>query len=585
MSDKSIKITGIPASEGIGIGKAHVIISPRVRVYYQYILEPMAVKKEIERFEKALKETENHFRSLKEKFEEFFENQAYLFETYLMILKDKAISDNTRKIIETEHVNAEWALKKSLENVRQLFCQIEDPYIKSRIEDVETVVERIIRHLPGESNSGTGNSFIHPAKKRVIIVARELSPLDTTELDISKVMGFITELGGKTGHTAIVAQSLDIPAVVGLPGILNYVKDGDLLIVDGINGEVIINPDETELENYHEKQYEYERTKATITRKAHLPAITVDGRRVLVKANIEFLEEVVSAKSNGCEGIGLYRTEFLYLRSRSIPSEEELFDDYRQVVELMDPLPVTLRTLDIGGDKFASRPSLSQETNPALGLRAIRFCLKEQGIFKSQLRAILRASAYGNVRVMFPMISGLEELLAAKEILEGVKKELDDQGIKYAKDIKVGIMVEVPSAVTLADVLAPQVDFFSIGTNDLIQYALAIDRVNELVAEMYKPFHPAILRMLKSLMKVADTYGIEVSVCGEMAGDRLCIPLLIGAGIKELSMNPKSIPVTKEIIRSLNWEEEKATFVRLMAMRTAEEIKEELEKRYGIKVH
>lgn len=579
MTEKGIYLKGLPASEGISIGKAHVIDSSKVKVYYQYILDPQGVEKELKRFERALRQTEEHFKNLKSKYAEIFGNEAYLFDTYLMILNDKAISENTKQIIQQEKVNAEWALKKSMDNLRAVFQEIQDPYIRSRIEDIETVVERLLRGLSAEALENGPNNFIQPTKRRVIIVARELSPLDTTELDISKVMGFVTELGGRTSHTAIVAQSLEIPAVVGLSGILRYVKDGDLLILDGGTGQVIINPSDSELEEYQERLEKYERIKATVSRKSHLPALTTDGVRITVKANIEFLEEVASAKTHGCEGIGLYRTEFLYLRSKSIPSEEELFEDYKQVAELLYPMSVTIRTLDIGGDKFSSLPQFYHEINPALGLRAIRFCLKEREIFKSQLRAIVRAAAYGNVRVMFPMISGLEEIKEAKRLLEEARTEVSAEGHRCPSRIEVGIMVEVPSAVTLADILAPYVDFFSIGTNDLIQYTLAIDRVNELVADMYKPFHPAILRMIRSVVEVAEAHDIELSVCGEMAGDRLCVPLLIGAGIRELSVNPGSIPIVKELIRSLNREEEEREFRKILMMNTAEEIRGYIEKR------
>ncbi len=570
MDPKYLK--GIPASQGISIGKAQVIDSFKVRVYYQYILDEEEVEREIGRLEAAFKATEDHFKALKEKFQNSLENEAYLFDTYLMILNDKAIRHESIDLIKREHINAEWALKKSLESIKAAFQKVEDPYIKSRIEDVEGVIERVLRNL-------TGNAYesVPKLNSRVIIVARELSPMDTTELDISRVMGLVTELGGKTSHTAIVAQSLDIPAVVGLFGATSSIKDGDLLIVDGDTGEVIVNPDENLLVEYQERQLDLERQKRSIIRASHLPAITRDGLKISVLANIEFIEEIVAAKSNGCEGIGLYRTEFLYLRARQMPTEEELYEDYRDVVELMKPYPVTIRTLDLGGDKFITRPGMYQEINPALGLRAIRLCLKEKELFKTQLRAILRASAHGDVRLMFPMISGLGELLEAKEVLREVMEELDSNGLPYKRDLKVGIMVEVPSAVTLSDILAPHVDFFSIGTNDLVQYTLAIDRVNELVANMYQPYHPAILRMIMTLVKVAEEHRIELSVCGEMAGDPLCIPILIGAGIRTLSMNPRSIPGAKYLVRELEYRKERNRFFELLSLDTAEKVRKHLE--------
>jgi phosphotransferase system enzyme I (PtsI) len=376
-----------------------------------------------------------------------------------------------------------------------------------------------------------------------------------------------------------MAQALEIPAVVGLESITQRVQDGVLLIVDGNSGEVIIEPDDEVIISYQEKQLELERYRSSIDRISHLTAETVDGQRIAVQANLELLEEVVPARDHGAEGVGLYRTEFLYLRSRGVPSEKELFEDYKELAEIVAPAPVTIRTLDIGGDKFSSDLNLTKEMNPALGLRAIRFCLREPKIFKSQLRAILRASAHGQVRLLFPMISGLQEILDTKKILKDVKKELNKKKIKYARNIKVGIMIEIPSAVTMADALAKHVDFFSIGTNDLIQYALAIDRINEHVAYMYQPFHPAILRMIEHVVKSAKNAGIKVAICGEMAGDPHCAFILVGLGLDELSMNAQSIPMIKKIIRSISMKEAQADLEHIMQLETAKEVREFIVKR------
>jgi phosphotransferase system enzyme I (PtsI) len=398
-------------------------------------------------------------------------------------------------------------------------------------------------------------------------------------MNIGKVMGFITDVGGPTSHTAIMAQALEIPAVVGLESVTQRVQDGVLLIVDGNSGEVIIDPDDDVIISYQEKQLELERYRSSIDRISHLPAETIDGHRIAVQANLELLEEVVPARDHGAEGIGLYRTEFLYLRSKGIPSEEELFEDYKELAEIVAPAPVNIRTLDIGGDKFSSDLNLTREMNPALGLRAIRFCLREPDIFKSQLRAILRASVYGQVRLLLPMISGLQEILDTKKILKDVKRELNKKKIKYARNIKVGIMIEIPSAVTMADTLAKHVDFFSIGTNDLIQYALAIDRINEHVAYMYQPFHPAILKMIQHVMKAAKNGGIKVALCGEMAGDPLCAFILVGLGLDELSMNAQSIPMIKKIIRSISMKEAQADLEHIMQLETAKEVRKFIIKR------
>ena len=561
------KLHGIAVSPGIIIGKAHLVDRARAKIRYKFLVGDERIKGEVERFKDALHTTEEQLVILKDQLPDQVKEHVFILDSHLMILKDSKLRDSAINRILNEKINAEWALKKAFEDIRKVFDQIDDEYISSRINDVENVTERIFRNLSGDKQES-----LSEINERVIIVAHDLSPADTTELNISKVMGFITNIGGRTSHTAIMAQALEIPAVVGLESATGEVGEGDLLIVDGNSGDVIINPDDSSIIHYQEKQLQYEKYKSSIIRTSYLPATSIDGHKISIKANIEFLEEVAAVRDYGGEGIGLYRTEYLYLRAGGLPSEDELFEDYREVVEIMTPDPVTIRTLDLGGDKFVSALEITSEMNPALGLRAIRFCLKEPEIFKSQLRAILRASIYGRIQLMFPMISGLQEILDAKEILGQVKNELDRKNIGYDHDMKVGIMIEIPSAVIMSEVLARHVDFFSIGTNDLIQYALAIDRVNEHVAYMYRPYHPAILRMIQQVVHAARNAGINVSLCGEMAGDPVSVFILMGLGIDSLSMNAKAIPFIKKLIRSISIEEARVDFENVIRLSTANEV-------------
>jgi len=561
------ELRGVAVYPDIVIGKAHLIDRSKAKILYQCFVNGEDLNREVERFKEAVHTVEDQFVSLRNKVPDKVKDQSFILDSHLMILKDGMLYDSTVKTILEEKINAEWALKKSLEEIRAVFEQIDDEYISNRISDVENVTERLLRTLSGD----TGQS-LSEIDQRVIIVAHDLSPADTTEMNTAKVMGFITDVGGKTSHTAIMAQALEIPAVVGLESATALVEDGDLLILDGSSGVVVINPDDRAIIHYQEKKLQLQTYKSSIARTSHLPAETPDGHRVAITANIEFLEEVTAAKDYGGEGVGLYRTEFLYLREKGFPDEEDLFEDYREVVEIMNPAPVSIRTLDLGGDKFASEIAISGENNPALGLRAIRFCLKEPEIFKIQLRAILRASLYGKIQLMFPMISGLQELLDAKQILEQVKEELNRDNIEYDTNMEVGIMVEIPSAVAMAEVLARHVDFFSIGTNDLIQYALAIDRVNEHVAYMYRPYHPAILRMIQQVVHAARNAGINVSLCGEMAGDPFSVFILMGLGIDSLSMNARAIPFIKKLIRSISIEEARVDFENVIRLSTANEV-------------
>lgn len=559
---------GVAVSSGIIIGKAHLVDRTKTKILYKYLINDEEINSEVERFENALLTTEQQLVRLKNGMPEHVKEHSFILDSHLMILKDSMLKDSTIKRILDEKINVEWALKKSIVAIRQNFEQIDDDYISNRINDVEYVTERIFRNLSGKDQRG-----LDTINQRVIIVAHDLSPADTTELNVDRVKGFITNVGGRTSHTAIMAQALDIPAVVGLEAITAQVSEGDILIVDGSTGNVIINPDDNTILFYEKKKFQHEEYKSNIARVSHLPAESIDGHRISITANIEFLEEVAAVKSHGGKGIGLYRTEFLYLRSKGIPDEEELFEDYREVAEIIAPNPVTIRTLDLGGDKFVSKIEMATEMNPALGLRGIRLCLKLPDIFKSQLRAILRASAYGNIQLMFPMISGLQEILDAEQIMKEVKDELDHNNIEYDHDIKTGIMIEVPSAVTMAETFAQYVDFFSIGTNDLIQYALAIDRINEHMAFMYQPFHPAIIKMIKHVVDSAKKTGISVSLCGEMAGDPLCLPLLIGLGIDELSMNSSAIPLSKKVIRSLSIKDARSDLKHVITLGTSREVR------------
>ncbi|MBW1799170.1 MAG: phosphoenolpyruvate--protein phosphotransferase [Deltaproteobacteria bacterium] len=563
------KLKGIAVSPGIIIGKARLVDRSSVKILYQYLINEAQVRLEVERFKESLHTTKNQIVTLKNSMPEQIKSHAFILDAHLMIIDDDMLSESTINLIRKEKINAEWALKRSVQNIRKLFDQIDDEYIRERIYDVENVADRILRNLAGKEQDD-----LSEINERVIIVAHYLSPEDTSGMNIAKVMGFITGVGGRTSHAAIMAKSLKIPAVVGLESVTHQVQDGMLLIVDGNIGEVILDPDDQTIIEYQEKQLRRERYESSIARMSHLPAETTDEHKIAIRANIEFLEEVTAAKDHGAEGIGLYRTEFLYLRSQGIPADEELFEDYKQVAEIMMPDPVTIRTLDLGGDKLLPEMGSATEMNPALGLRAIRFCLKEKDIFRSQLRAILRASVYGRIKVLFPMISGLQEIFDAKEVLTEVMEEMDRENIAFDKNIPVGIMIEIPSAVTVVDILARQVDFFSIGTNDLIQYALAIDRSNEHVAYMYQPFHPAILRMIRQVVKAAKANKMEISLCGEMAGDPLCAGILLALGFDELSMNASAIPVVKKIIRSISIEDAKADLRKIFRLDTATKVRE-----------
>lgn len=574
-NSKEIRLKGINASPGICIGKAYLVGNQGVDVVETYYIGDKELQKEIKRFKSAVKGAQDELRAISENVPEELRKHSDILETHVVLLKDKMLYDKTIETIKNERVNAEWALRKVATDIRSMFQSISDDYLKERAFDIEQVAERIINNLVGSNRTN-----FKEISKRVILVAHDLSPADTSQIATEQIMGFITDRGGRASHTSIIARSLEIPAVLGLENATKMIKNDDLLILDGTTGVVIINPDDQTLVEFEERKTRYEEYKSAIIKNSHLQAKTKDGLHVHVMGNIEMPEEVSAVIDFGGDGIGLYRTEFQYLNRPSFPSEDQLFMKYKEVVEVMAPKPVTIRTLDINGDKAIAN-SFSDEENPALGLRAIRYCLRKPDVFKPQLRAILRASAFGNVRILFPLISSYHEIIEAKKLLNEAADSLNKDGLAYDKNMQVGIMIEVPSAVTIADLLADEADFFSIGTNDLIQYSFAVDRGNKQVAYLYRALDLAIIRMIKHVTDIGKQKNIKVFMCGEMAGDPIHVPILLGLGIHELSMSPQSMPAVKSMIRSLDLKEMDTFIKEVMGKTTATDILELLKNRYG----
>lgn len=565
---ENIMVKGIGVSSGLAIGKVYLLDTMKSEIISYCLINDPDIEEEIERFKNGVSEAKKQLLKVKDEIlSREHKETVYIIDAQLMILDDKMLFNDTIGLIKEQKINAEWAFELTLKKIKDVFEEVGDKYLKERQSDIDYVGERIMKNLLGKKID-----TLTSLTEKAVVIAHDLSPADTAQMVNDRVLGFATDIGGKTSHTAIIARSLEIPAVVGLENVTKLVRGGDTVVVDGIAGVVIIKPSQDILKSFEEKKEVYEKQENELIRYRELPAITKDGYRVTVAANISFKEEMPSILDHGTEGIGLYRTEFLYLGKKELPTEEEHFQTYKSVVEGVYPNPVTIRTLDIGGDKFVSRLDLAEEMNPAMGLRAIRFCLKEVDIFKTQLKAILRASKYGNMRILFPMISGLPEIVKVKEILEETKNELRVESKLFEENIKIGIMIEIPSAVTMADLLAKEVDFFSIGTNDLIQYTLAIDRVNERVNYLYEPLHPAVLRAIRHVVECGHQFNIEVSMCGEMAGEPLYVPILLGMGIDELSMNALSIPKVKKFIRGLTIKECKEMFDEVFKFSSAYEI-------------
>lgn len=559
--------SGIAASPGIVVGRLCVIDRRRAAVS-EYEVPPEAVSFEVSRLHAAIIATRADLESLKSRLAATTgEDHLFFIETHLLILADERLVSETVAIIETGLINAEGALRRTMHRYQEVFSSIDDPYLRERISDVETVIERVLRSMTGEAHA---EMPLHAGK--TIIAAHDITPGDILQLDRTNVIGIATEIGGRTSHTSILARAFEMPYAAGVDGIADPLFDGLPVIVDGLNGLVIINPDSQTFQEHLKRKQHYEYIEFELLKTACLPAVTMDGHPMQLKGNVELPEEGASVLKHGGSGVGLYRTEMLFMNRTTLPDEEEQYKIYRAMQMAIAPHPLTIRTLDAGGDKLLEVMPHDCEQNPALGMRAVRLSLSMPDEFKKQLRAILRISPDGPVRIMFPMISGMEELGQAKSLLEQAKLELAAEGTAFDKAIKIGVMIEIPSAVILGDMLSKEVDFFSVGTNDLIQYSLAIDRSNERLAHMYQPLHPAVLRSLRQIVRDAHTAGIEACLCGEMAGDPLYLPVLLGLGYDELSMSAASLPRVKQILRRITQERAVRIAEGCFAFKTAAEV-------------
>jgi len=565
---ENIVIKGVAASPGIAIGKVFLVEADDLRLIYRKI--PMNARElEKKRLDAAIEKTRSEFEVAYNKINDVLgKNYAQIASVHILILDDPEMKKGVNELI-NNGVNAEYALFKVVTKIICSFETMEDDYFKERKLDVQDVWKKILSNLVGKQKKN-----VITLDKNSIVIAHNLTPSDTVSIRERLVKGFATDIGGKTSHTAIVAQGLEIPAVVGLKVISQHTRTGDIVIVDGDKGEVILKPEPEVVAEYIKKCSIQLTKRKELEKLKNFPAKTIDNHEVLIYANIDNSDEVRSVLQNGATGIGLYRTEYMYVNHNIMPSEEDHFEKYSQVVKKMFPYPTVIRTVDLGGDKLASIGFLNieREENPFLGLRAIRLCLKYPKIFVDQLRGVLRASVYGKTKLMYPMISGLGELHEAGRILEKVKQELRMEHIEFDEDMEIGTMIEVPSAAMIIDSIVKEVDFVSIGTNDLIQYSLAVDRVNENVADLYDPLHPAILRYIKKIIDESHNVGITVSMCGEMAGDPYYTPILLGFGLDEFSVSATQVPKIKKVVRSTSFSNVKTATEEILKSSDRDEI-------------
>ncbi|MDZ5712931.1 phosphoenolpyruvate--protein phosphotransferase [Jeotgalibacillus haloalkalitolerans] len=565
-------LKGIAASSGIAIAKAYRLVEPDLSFEQKKVEN---ADQEVQRFQEALQTSKQELEVIRDRAKtELGEDKAAIFEAHLLVLSDPELVSPIEDKIKNEQVNAEAALKETADMFVMMFEQMDNEYMKERAADIRDVTKRVLSHL-------LGVKVLNPSmiSEEVVVIADDLTPSDTAQLNREFVKGFTTNIGGRTSHSAIMARSMEIPAVVGTKEATVTIENGDMVIVDGLNGEVHVNPTEEIISKYKQEAADFADQKAEWAKLVDEKTVTANGRHVELAANIGTPGDLQGVTNNGGEGIGLYRTEFLYMGRTELPSEDEQFESYKAVLEGMKGKPVVVRTLDIGGDKELPYLNLPEEMNPFLGFRAIRLCLEQTDLFRTQLRALLRASSYGNLKVMFPMISNLQEFRAAKSLLLEVKEELIAEGTEVSDSIEVGIMVEIPSTAVMADQFAKEVDFFSIGTNDLIQYTMAADRMNERVSYLYQPYNPAILRLIKMVIDASHKEGKWTGMCGEMAGDEIAIPILLGLGLDEFSMSATSILPARTQIKQLSDDKMKALAEHVLTLSTNEEVIEAVKKK------
>ena len=578
---KEIRFEGAGVSPGIARGKVHVVRDELDEVV-RYRIAPSQVADEIARFETALIQTRMQILEMQQRIAESIGTKdAAIFDAHLLVVEDRTLIDEVLRKLETDLCNVEWVFQEVATRYAETLNKIDDPYLRERALDIQDVTKRVIHNLQGK----TPRTFLALTEQH-ILVAHNLTPSDTASINRANVLGIATDLGSRTSHAAILARSLNLPAIVGLHDVTAKLETGQHVLLDGNDGYLIVDPTPETLAQYAKVESRRAKVTAQLKELRETTSTTRDGRHIVLSANIELPQDVAAVVANGAEGIGLYRTEFLYLNRPTLPTEDEQYEIYRKVAERVRPNPLIIRTFDLGGDKLApGTVDNADELNPFLGWRAIRFCLENIEIFKTQLRAILRASAVGNVKIMFPMISGLDELRRSIAVLEDCKEELRGSKIDVAERLEVGAMIEIPSAAICANVLAPEVDFFSIGTNDLIQYALAVDRVNEKIAHLYEPTHPAVLRLLKMIADAAHANDLWVGVCGEMAGDIALVPLLLGLGMDELSTAAILVPRVKRAVQSLAIPECRQLVEEAFKLNTGSKILERClelaDKRYG----